>query len=160
MSVIKQVAQIEGKNCNLETKNSLETAKHPCLTAPSKSTPSKTPSKKVVKIGHPKQMWSWKSQPQATLSKCLSPSKIWPKPQAKIKNYTTLSKLQIAVVRQNVSLPKQNFSHPKQIRVSISPQANLVACLGPWGRGVTLFCFQQNSFLGWWWLKMKIENKI
>ena len=27
MSVIKQVAQIEGKNCNLETKNNLETAK-------------------------------------------------------------------------------------------------------------------------------------
>ena len=66
---------------------------HPCLTAPSKSTPSKTPSQKVVKIGHPKQMWSRKSQPQATLSKILSPSKIWPKPQAKIKNYTTLSKL-------------------------------------------------------------------
>ena len=28
------------------------------LQIPSKSTPSKTPSKKVVKIGHPKQMWS------------------------------------------------------------------------------------------------------
>ena len=27
MSVVKQVAQIEGKNCNLETKNDLETAK-------------------------------------------------------------------------------------------------------------------------------------
>ena len=63
--------------------------------------------------------------------KILSPSKICPKPQAKIKNYASLSKLQKAVVRQNVSLPKQNFFHPKQIRVSISPQAILVACLGP-----------------------------
>ena len=75
--------------------------KHPCLTDPSKSTPSKSPSKRGAEIDVPKQTRPWKRHPQAHHSKNSSPSKKVSNPQANIVNRTS---------------PSTGSSHPKQTR--------------------------------------------
>ena len=80
--------------------------RHPFITAPSKTTPSKSPSKKVAKIYSPSSPSSpskRKRLPQANVLKNQSPSKFYPNPQAK------------SIFGSSPSKPQANFSKIDEI---------------------------------------------